>query len=1021
MRAVASRRLAGCVCARAAKLPPSSQHRRIAVQHFSSAASSPSTSTSSSSSSSSDVSVPSFLRPSDTFLRRHIGPDGTEVADMLKVLGVSSIEELIEQTVPASIRRKDKLNLHEATQSETVMSTLLDKIARQNVVHKSFIGMGYHHNILPPVIKRCLVTNPTWYTAYTPYQAEISQGRLESLLNYQTMVVELTGMEIANASLLDEATAGAEAMTMVFRSTGAKPTKNVFLVSDRTHPQIIEVMKTRAEPIGMKLIVGDHHDFNFSKQSVCGALVQYPDTTGTLEDFRGVADALHAHGAQLVVSSDPLALTLATPPGEFGADVVFGTTQRFGVPMGFGGPHAAFFATRKENMRRMPGRIIGISIDERGDRALRMALQTREQHIRKDKATSNVCTSQALLANIAAMYAIYHGPEGLKDIARRVHGLAQRFQRGIESMGYTTINGENFFDTLTVDIAPVSTDVMVEIMRSRQMNIRSMGPTMVGVAFDETHTVADVDTLLEGFALARYGQPVKVDPSELSKNVTGEMPAAFARKSSFMTQQIFNLIQTETEMMRYMKYLENKDLALNTSMISLGSCTMKLNPASSMEPILWNEFANMHPFSPPEQTKGYRQMIFELSKYLCTITGFDAVSLQPNSGATGEYTGLLAIRKYQESIGEGHRDVCIIPKSAHGTNPASAVMAGMRIKAIDSDKQGNVDVAQLEAVAKEHSEDLSALMVTYPSTHGVFEEEIVRICQIVHDNGGQVYMDGANMNAQLGLTSPGIIGADVCHLNLHKTFAIPHGGGGPGVGPIGVRKHLAPFLPGHCIVPVGTVERGPQVTGAPWGSAMILPISWMFIAMLGAQGLKASAEMAILNANYMMTRLKPHFNIKFAGAKGRCAHEFILDVEPFKKSCGIVEEDVAKRLMDYGFHAPTMSWPVPSALMIEPTESENQAELDRFCDAMIMIREEIGKIESGEWPQDNNPIKNAPHTQKEVCSSDWNRPYSREVGAFPAPWVHMRGKFWPTVGRVNNPFGEKNLVCSCGDVSDYSN
>eukprot|EP00923_Selenidium_pygospionis_P051944 GHVN01089957.1.p1 GENE.GHVN01089957.1~~GHVN01089957.1.p1 ORF type:complete len:925 (-),score=112.63 GHVN01089957.1:2985-5726(-) len=912
--------------------------------------------------------------------------------------------------------------MHHHTQSEASCLELLRKISRKNKKFKNYIGMGYHGTILPEVIQRNLLENPTWYTSYTPYQAEISQGRLESQLNFQTMMMELTGMELANASLLDEATAAAEAMTMIYRATD-KEHRKLFFVSDKTHPQTIDVMRGRSLSLGVRLVVGDHRQVDFQRLSkqACGALVQYPDTYGFIDDFEKIASDLHENGAQLAVAADPLALAVIRPPREWGADVCIGTTQRFGVPMGFGGPAAAYLATTMSNMRKMPGRIIGVSKDVRGDRCFRMTLQTREQHIRKDKATSNICTAQALLANIASMYGVYHGPTGLKRIAVRVKSLAQRLEEGLTQLGYECLNGDRYFDTLLISTKPTSSDVVIKCMQQRNINIRRIKALRVGVTLDETTSSEDVDELLDAFKEARG-----YDEHELPLNLEntmfkGDMPTTLARTSRFMNQQIFNQIQTETEMMRYLKALEMKDLGLNKSMIPLGSCTMKLNSASSLTAMGWEAFAGMHPFAPVEQSEGYRQMIFQLSHYLKTITEFDHCSLQPNSGAAGEYAGLTAIKNYQVSVGEGHRNICLIPASAHGTNPASAAMAAMKIKSVPFDTEGNVDMDALQKLAETHSENLSCFMITYPSTFGKFEEGIKEMCEVIHSHGGQVYMDGANMNAQLGLTSPARIGADVCHLNLHKTFGIPHGGGGPGVGPILVRKHLAPFLPSHLYGPNQTTSDTERyaVAAAPYGSALVLSISWMFITMLGADGLTKSAEYAILNANYAAKRLSHHYPVKYLGTKGRCAHEFILDVSAFK-GVNVTEEDICKRLMDYGFHGPTMSWPVQHSLMIEPTESENKAEIDRFCDALICIRKEIAKIQTGEWPNGNNPLKNAPHTAKDLIEEPWSRPYTREEACYPTKWIALRGKFWPHVGRVNNAYGDKVLVCDCGDVSDYT-
>jgi len=941
-----------------------------------------------------------FLGPLDQFAERHIGPSATEIAEMCELIGVEDVDDLMAQTIPADVRRYAKLNVPDGNLGEAGTLAWIKEILSQNVVAKNHIGQGYHGSLVPGVVLRNLLENPGWYTAYTPYQAEISQGRMESLINFQTMVAELTGMEIANASLLDEATAGAEAMAMVGRTVNAK-VKNQFFVSKDAHSQTIAVMKQRAEYLGIELIVGDHETTEFgSMKNLAGALVQYPDTTGKLHDFTNLGSTLKKNGAHLVVAADPLALVAAKSPGEMGANIVVGSMQRFGVPMWFGGPSAAYLATSKKQVRRMPGRIIGESLDRLGNPAYRLTLQTREQHIRLDKATSNVCTAQVLLANMAAMYGVYHNTSGLKAIARRVHGLAQLFAFELGKLG-VEVPSSVFFDGIAFE-APNSKELLKKL-QDQGVNLRILNDGRLFANFDESHLESDVHKLFNML------QDAGVSGSAAAPSIVvdGKLPEAFARTSKFMEQSIFNTIHSETEMMRYMTSLQSKDLSLDRSMISLGSCTMKLNSVSSLTPCSWPEIANMHPFAPPSQTQGYIEMLESLETWLNSITGFDACSLQPTSGASGEYAGLLVIRKYLESKGEGHRNVCIIPKSAHGTNPASAVMCGMKIKWIDDSK--GVDIDEFRQLCEIHKDDLAALMFTYPSTRAFFEDGITAMTEAVHKNGGQVYMDGANMNAQLGLTSPGIIGADVCHLNLHKTFSIPHGGGGPGLGPICCRSHLSPFLPGHNVLqPSSGGSLGP-VSAAPYGQAGIAAIPWMFIAMLGANGVTDSARLAILNANYMKARLAPHYSIYASNSNDRCSHEFIINVADLRKESGIVEEDIAKRLQDYGFHAPTMSWPVPHSLMVEPTESEDKAELDRFCDAMVMIRDEIRKIEDGTWPRDDNPLKNAPHTQVEVCATEWTHPYTREEAVFPAPWVHQRGKFWPSVARVDNSLGDRKL------------
>jgi glycine dehydrogenase len=957
----------------------------------------------------------------DRFARRHIGPDAKETGEMLTLLGFKKLDELIDAAVPKKIRLEKKLNLP-AAQTEFEALAGLHGIAGENKVFRSFIGMGYYDCITPPVIQRNVFENPGWYTQYTPYQAEISQGRLEALLNFQTMASELTGLDIANASMLDEATAAAEAMTMSHR---LKDGRNVFFISETCHPQTIEVVSARAKALGIEFVVGRTDKFEFSDK-VFGALVQYPDTFGAIHDYAPFVEKAHTAGAMVTVATDLLALTLIKPPGEFGADIAVGSAQRFGVPLGYGGPHAAFFATRDEFKRQMPGRLVGVSKDARGKPALRLALGTREQHIRREKATSNICTAQALLANMASLYACYHGPEGLKKIAERVHKLTVALAEGLWKLGYDEFHhGENspdFFDTFAVLVKPGAAKQVLESARQLGINLREFpdNDQCVGISLDETTSTADLALLWEIFAGKKIDFTVEDILGKDSVKYDLEFPVEFKRTSKFLQHKVFNSYHSETEMLRYIKRLESRDLSLTASMIPLGSCTMKLNAAAEMFPVSWPEFAKIHPFAPLAQTHGYQKMFEQLETWLAEITGFAGISLQPNAGSQGEYAGLLVIRAYHESRGEAHRNVCLIPTSAHGTNPASAVMAGMRVVAVACDTNGNIDVADLRAKAEQHKNDLSCLMVTYPSTHGVFEETIREICDIIHAAGGQVYMDGANMNAQVGLTSPGYIGADVCHLNLHKTFCIPHGGGGPGVGPIGVAKHLVQFLPGHSVVSPELKTQNSKlkigaVSGAPWGSASILTISWMYIAMMGADGLTEATKFAILNANYISKRLAQHFPTLYKN-HNLVAHECILDLRAFK---GTTAEDVAKRLMDYGFHAPTLSWPVAGTLMVEPTESEPRYELDRFCDAMISIHAEMTAVENGSADAKNNLLKNAPHTADQIASDAWNRPYSREAAAFPAKSLHDY-KFWPPVARVDNVFGDRNPVCSCAGMENYS-
>jgi glycine dehydrogenase len=948
-----------------------------------------------------------FLKHPDQFVRRHIGPNTKETGEMLALLGHKNLDELVDAAVPQKIRLEKKLSLP-AARSEFEALAELRRIASENKVFRSFIGQGYYDTITPPVIQRNVLENPGWYTQYTPYQAEISQGRLEALLNFQTMVSDLTGLDLANASMLDEATAAAEAMTMSLR---LRDGRNTFFISENCHPQTIEVVRARAKALDIEIVIGNHETFSFSEK-VFGALVQYPDTFGAIHDFSGFAEKAHAAGAMVTVATDLLALTLIKPPGEFGADIAVGSAQRFGVPLGYGGPHAAFFATRDEFKRQMPGRIVGVSKDTRGKPALRLALGTREQHIRREKATSNICTAQALLANMASLYSCYHGPDGLKKIAERVHALTKILAANIEKQG-CKLENSTFFDTLTVKVSDAA--AVAKIAESRRINLRVIDSTRIGVSIDELFSLNEVPLIvmsLLGGALPQSGD-VLVNSDAIPKYAT--------RTSKFLQHSVFNRYHSETEMLRYIKRLESRDLSLTASMIPLGSCTMKLNAAAEMFPVSWPEFAKIHPFAPLGQARGYQILFQNLEDWLTEITGFAGISLQPNAGSQGEYAGLLVIRAYHESRGEAHRNVCLIPTSAHGTNPASAVMAGMKVVAVACDTNGNIDVADLKSKAEAHKNDLSCLMVTYPSTHGVFEETIREICEIIHANGGQVYMDGANMNAQVGLTSPGFIGADVCHLNLHKTFCIPHGGGGPGVGPIGVAKHLVPFLPSHPVftsrledVDHSKLHIGP-VSAAPWGSASILPISWMNIAMMGADGLTDATKYAILNANYISKRLENYFPTLYKN-HGLVAHECILDLRAFHATTA---EDVAKRLMDYGFHAPTLSWPVAGTLMVEPTESESKYELDRFCDAMIAIHAEMTAIENGSADAKNNLLKNAPHTADQIASDNWNRSYSREAAAFPAKSLHDY-KFWPHVSRVDNVFGDRNPVCSCAGMGNCS-
>ena len=949
----------------------------------------------------------STLEQRDEFIARHIGPSPDDIPAMLDAIGVATLDTLIDQTVPAAIRLPEPLPLAEP-RPEAEALTALKAIARKNKVNKSLIGMGYADTRTPTVILRNVLENPGWYTAYTPYQAEVAQGRLEALLNYQQMVIDLTGLELANASLLDEATAAAEAMTMARRIS--KSASNRFFVDAGCFPQTVDVLKTRAGYFGFELVFGSPDEA--AEQDVFGALFQYPNDSGEVIDLTAPIAAVKARGGITAVAADLMALVLLKSPGEMGADIALGSTQRFGIPMGFGGPHAAFFATRDEHKRSVPGRIIGVSIDARGNKALRMALQTREQHIRREKANSNICTSQVLLANMAGMYAVYHGPQGLRTIAERIHRLTALFANALTNGGFDVLT-THAFDTLWVDFGSHATLVYQGALAGGY-NLRQVDEGVLGFSFNETTTREDI----VGLITLTVGFPPDLDllDAQLAQKEP-LLPAELRRTDAILAHPVFNCYHTEHEMLRYLKRLQNKDLALDHSMISLGSCTMKLNATSEMIPISWPEFANLHPFAPLDQAWGYMEMIRNLESWLKTITGFDAISMQSNSGAQGEYAGIVAIRRYHASRGEGHRNICLIPKSAHGTNPATAQMCGLEIVVVNCDENGNVDVADLKTKAEQHAANLACLMITYPSTHGVFEEAIKDICEIIHTNGGQVYMDGANLNAQVGLTSPGHIGADVSHMNLHKTFAIPHGGGGPGMGPIGLKAHLAPFMANHAVQPIDGPHAGQSaVSAAPWGSASILPISWMYIAMLGGHGLKRATEVAILNANYVAARLNDHYPVLYTGTNGRVAHECILDIRPIKAATGIAEIDIAKRLMDYGFHAPTVSFPVAGTIMVEPTESESKAELDRFIAAMISIREEIRKIEQGLWPADNNPLKHAPHTQADIVG-EWTRPYSREEAVFPLPFVR-ENKFWPSVNRIDDVYGDRNLFCACVPIEE---
>ena len=971
-----------------------------------------------------------LLQRTDSFVPRHLGPDHEEQEAMLQVVGAASLDQLIDQTVPAPIRSQRPLSLPGPRPESDVLDEMA-ALAARNQLFRSFIGMGYYDTITPPVILRNILENPGWYTQYTPYQAEIAQGRLEALLNFQTMVSDLTALDIANASLLDEATAAAEAMMMCKRAQKRGATAATFFVSEKCHPQTIDTVKVRAEPLGYRVVVADHKTYRPDSDTF-GILLQYPDTEGTISDYRDLVEQAHAAGALVVVATDLLALTLLTPPGDWGADIAVGSAQRFGVPMGYGGPHAAFMATRDRLKRQMPGRLVGVSQDARGKTALRLALQTREQHIRRDKATSNICTAQVLLAIMASMYAVYHGPGGLRRIARRIQLLTSILAAELAKLDYTTAQSGSgpLFDTLKITGGPRTRDELSRAAAAHRFNLRLYADGGVGLSLDEKTTVAELEALLEIFGKASRPDAPTAEPDRrstyagtemaaLAAEIDLDLPGRFARTSAYLTHPIFNAMKSETQMLRYITKLQNRDLSLAHSMIPLGSCTMKLNATAEMIPVTWPNFGAIHPFVPLEQTQGYLELFDRLAHALAEITGFAAVSFQPNAGSQGEYAGLLVIRALHRSRGEDHRDVCLIPSSAHGTNPATAVMVGMQVVVVRCDDDGNIDVADLKAKAEQHSQNLAALMVTYPSTHGVFEEAIQEICDVVHRHGGQVYMDGANMNAQVGLCRPGDMGADVCHLNLHKTFCIPHGGGGPGMGPICVAQHLARFLPGHAVVPgVGGPNAIGAVSAAPWGSAAILPISYAYVAMMGGPGLTQATRIAILNANYIAARLENAYPVLYQGANGRVAHECIIDTR-FLKNHGLQVDDIAKRLIDFGFHAPTMSFPVAGTLMIEPTESESKDELDRFCDAMLAIREEIQAVQDGEISAEDSPLHHAPHTADQVTAAHWDRPYSRQTAAFPAPWVY-ENKFWPAVARIDNTYGDRNLVCACPPLETYA-
>ena len=957
-------------------------------------------------------------KPADIFKERHNGPVKQTVQAMLETIGVPSLDQLIDETVPAAIRLKKPLNIPAALTERDFLKKF-SGIAKKNKVFRSYIGLGYHDTVTPPVIQRNILENPGWYTAYTPYQAEIAQGRLEALINYQTMVMDLTAMEIANASLLDEATAAAEAMNMFYGlRKGARKNATRFFVSEQVLPQTIDVLKTRATPLGLELVIGDHRHADLTDNTLFGALVQYPAADGELFNYTDFISTAHQSDMLVAVAADLLSLTLLTPPGEMGADAVVGNSQRFGVPMGYGGPHAGYLATRDAYKRSLPGRIIGQSVDAHGNKAYRMALQTREQHIRREKATSNICTAQVLLAVMAGMYAVYHGPRRLKYIALNIHLLTQLLEQGLTDLGLEQVN-ENYFDTLKIKVESAELkNAIRQEAENAEVNFRYFEDNFIGISLHENTDLADAKAILAIFAKIMNQQTAVTDLAELPQETDVTWPENLLRTSPFLQQEVFNQHHSELAILRYMKYLENKDISLVHSMIPLGSCTMKLNSTAEMIPVTWPEIGSLHPFVPTDQAQGYQQIFTDLESWLCEVTGFAGISLQPNSGAQGEYAGLMVIRAYHEAQGHQHRTIALIPSSAHGTNPASAVMAGMKVVIVKCDERGNIDVADLRTKAEQHQDDLSCLMVTYPSTHGVYEESIIEICAIIHQNGGRVYMDGANMNAQVGLTSPATIGADVCHLNLHKTFCIPHGGGGPGVGPIGVVADLVPYLPGHAVVKTGGEQAIPAISAAPWGSASILPISYAYIAMMGGEGLTEATKMAILNANYIKARLKDYYPVLYTGANGRCAHEMILDCRAFKK-VGIEVEDIAKRLMDYCFHAPTVSFPVAGTLMVEPTESESKEEIDRFCEAMIAIRAEIREVEEGTADQKINVLKNAPHTMAVTLADNWTLPYTREKAVFPYAFARTH-KIWPTVSRIDSAYGDRNLICSCTPLEAYT-